>query len=676
MKNIIIIGYAEKNLRAYRKQLNVIFENHINVDVLLIKEINTCNFDNYDMILVPNTDTLVEFNSKGLVAKTLIYEKTISSDCLKVFKKLDTDKRIFIVDENKNIAKDVCNNILKLGYNFNITPINYFELENLVPDILLTYSKDTIKEPCIQYDIGEILIDLTTIVEVGMRLNKESCIRENDVLNIYKNTVTSKIGLDMMLRKLSKYESIVLILFKIIDKGYAEIDLNMNLYFCNHKAINILGVDPDNYKHISIKEYIGEEIINAVYNEKQSFVNEVININGGDIVYSLYPNVEVDKFFGATIVFTEFNETEKIQNEIRNKVIKKGHRAKYTFEDIIGESEEIKECVEKAKLLAQSESSIVIEGETGTGKEVLSQAVHNYSKRKNAQFVAINCSALPVNILESELFGYEEGAFTGAKKGGKIGLFELADNGTIFLDEIEEMPLEIQAKLLRVLQEKEIMRIGGDTVKRIDIRVIAATNENLEEMVEEGNFRRDLYYRLKVLPIVIPPLRDRGVDIILLHDYFKKKLGGIYKLDTEMKRKLLAYPWKGNVRELQNFVEYSISLKKRVITEKDSPFVYKVRKSKDITSTYEKFLDSCGSDIYKYRCVLEVFYKAHLSKIRIGRRSIFDEVKNMDVFITEPEIRGMLKKLEEFGIVSVGRGRAGSQITNFGLQVYNVIISA
>lgn len=240
-----------------------------------------------------------------------------------------------------------------------------------------------------------------------------------------------------------------------------------------------------------------------------------------------------------------------------------GH-AIYTFDKIIGKSESFASIIEYAKKVSDSTSTILITGESGTGKEVFSQAIHNGSGRRDRVFVAVNCGAIPPNLIESELFGYEEGAFTGAKKGGNVGKFELAHGGTIFLDEIGEMSLETQVRLLRVIEERIVSRVGGAKQIPVDVRIIAATNKNLKEEVENGNFRRDLFYRLNVLPICLPPLRERKDDIPLLIDYYmnriSKKLNKKkFRINKVIMSKFLEYEWPGNVRELQNVIELMIN---------------------------------------------------------------------------------------------------------------------
>lgn len=246
-----------------------------------------------------------------------------------------------------------------------------------------------------------------------------------------------------------------------------------------------------------------------------------------------------------------------------NKMV--GARASFTFDDLIGKNRLFLETINLAKMASASESNVLLSGESGTGKELFAQAIHNLSERRNGPFLAVNCAALPRSLIESELFGYAEGAFTGAKKGGNPGKFELAEGGTMFLDEIGEMPLEIQATLLRVLQESNVVRIGGKEVIPINVRIIAATNKNLEKEIRLSNFRKDLYYRLNVMGIGIPPLRDRDDDIPLLTQYFVNKFNlrlnkQITEINPEVIKIFQQYHWPGNVRELQNIIERAINV--------------------------------------------------------------------------------------------------------------------
>jgi propionate catabolism operon transcriptional regulator len=265
---------------------------------------------------------------------------------------------------------------------------------------------------------------------------------------------------------------------------------------------------------------------------------------------------------GFVGIFSNMTNIVKAQYEYQEKQrqehIARGFSAKRCFHDIIGSSTAIKEAMEKAKMLAKSDANILLSGETGAGKEIFAQSIHNASRRRNETFIAVNCATLPEHLLESELFGYDEGAFTGSRRGGKKGLFELADGGSIFLDEIGELSPVLQTRLLRVLQEHEIMRVGGDRIIPVNVRVISSTNVDLEK-TGAGRFRRDLYYRLSVLELLLPPLRKRQNDSVELFRYFLRQKGNLNVhvdvLPKEVTRVIQEYTWPGNIRELQNVCE-------------------------------------------------------------------------------------------------------------------------
>jgi len=289
------------------------------------------------------------------------------------------------------------------------------------------------------------------------------------------------------------------------------------------------------------------------------------------IVANIIPIKINNEIVRTVVTFQKVSQVQKIEQKIREKLYLKGNVAENTFSDIIGQSQIFRNLKEEAKNYAQIDSPVLLYGETGTGKELFAQAIHNYSPRRNKSFVAFNCAALPENLLESELFGYVGGAFTGAKKEGKMGLFEQAHEGTIFLDEIGEISQNIQARLLRVLQEHKVRRLGDDKVIPVDVRIIASTNKKLVQLVKENKFRDDLYYRINVLNLEIPPLRERKEDISLLVNFFIKKYGYKFKkivegISEEGMQILENYDWPGNIRQLENIIE-------RLVVRTDNNFI-------------------------------------------------------------------------------------------------------
>ncbi|MGG4493512.1 sigma-54 interaction domain-containing protein [Brevibacillus reuszeri] len=350
---------------------------------------------------------------------------------------------------------------------------------------------------------------------------------------------------------------------------------------------------------------------------------------------------------------------------LRTQLTLRGHTATYTFSNIIGESERLMHAIELSKKMAKNNQTILLLGENGTGKELFAHAIHQHSLRKNGPFVAINCASLPENLLESELFGYEDGAFTGARKGGKPGVFEQADGGTIFLDEVGDISPSIQVKLLRVLQEKQVIRVGGTGVLSVDCRVVAATNRDLEDAVSQGQFREDLFYRLAVLPIEIPSLRERISDLpLLIKDHLDKQ--GIRKTwAPEVMELLLSHDWRGNIRELKNVVDYAITVSEQpVLTIHDLPkrLIDRVSR-KSVHEAPIEIADDRDLDI------LTCLYQYYTANKPVGRYQLAHSPALKATDWTESALRNKLKHLEQQRLVQSGTTRQGTSITREGIEV-------
>lgn len=305
-------------------------------------------------------------------------------------------------------------------------------------------------------------------------------------------------------------------------------------------------------------------------------LNQLYTVNGIQVLCSKVPLKDGPRIIGAVATFQDVTKIQMAEARIRKEMYAKGHVAQFQFADIYGASKSVAAAVTMAKSFAAAEANILITGETGTGKEVFAQSIHNASRRRPGPFVAVNCAALPAQLLESELFGYVGGAFTGANREGKAGLFEVAHTGTIFLDEIGELDYVNQGRLLRVLQERTVVRVGSDRVLPVDVRVVAATNKNLSEMVAKNTFREDLFYRLNVLHLPLPPLRERKKDIGLYAKQFLKETAGRRRLAFSggALKLLEAYRWSGNIRELRNMIERIAAMAQRETISVD--FVKKV----------------------------------------------------------------------------------------------------
>lgn len=343
-------------------------------------------------------------------------------------------------------------------------------------------------------------------------------------------------------------------------EGVVAVDETGCITVFNKTATEITGIPPEAALGRHVRSVLPETGLLRVLETGEAELGELHKLNGIMVAKNRIPVKVKEKVVGSVATFQRVTELQQLEGQIRKKIHHKSLSAKYSFGDIIGNSAAIRETVERTRKFSKVDSNVLLIGETGTGKEILAQSCHNSSARCKGPFVAVNCAALPENLLESELFGYVEGAFTGAAKGGKPGLFELAHQGTIFLDEVSEIPLKLQGRLLRVLQEREIMRVGDNRMIPVDVRVISATNRDLKNLASENGFRRDLLYRIDVLHIQAPPLRERREDIPLLLDHFfelynrkfGKKIRGVVPLAEKM---LMEYEWPGNIRELRNVCE-------------------------------------------------------------------------------------------------------------------------
>lgn len=519
-----------------------------------------------------------------------------------------------------------------------------------------------------------------TICEMAIGLNMENILTSTSYMDYSKMFESNNIYDDEFFRRSIQLNKQIEIIVNSMDGGIIGINEDNKVFCINSGAVSILNIDIKkslgiDYNHvipfIDIKKYI--------YSGRNS-ANIVVKYNEIDLNVTIKNIMENTKYRGVLVKIERFMDAEDKQQNARMKTYNKGHNAKYQFSDIVGNSKNIRDIHMIAKKMAVTNSAILITGESGTGKELLASAIHNHSLRSKYPYIAINCAAMPENLLESELFGYDEGAFTGAKKGGKLGLFEYADKGTIFLDEIEDMSPALQVKLLRVLQEKEVMRVGGNMIINIDVRIIAATNVCIESMVESGKIRKDLYYRLNTMQLTLPALRDRTDDIPILAEYIIKDIGGNFRLDDDVMEAFLTFKWDGNVRELKNCLEFFKCLDRNVITMKDIPdnFIKKLCINSAHAHSYsndhekecnnENLFTGYDGEIYLY--IMEVLYNCYNEKQVVGRRTIAEIARKSNVFITEQEIRSRLKVLEIQRFVKVGIGRSGTRITTLGIDNY------
>ena len=419
--------------------------------------------------------------------------------------------------------------------------------------------------------------------------------------------------------------------------GMILVDQFFQIVYANDKAIQIFQEDDKN--KIQIEKYIDPAILSS-----DDAQNMPINILNSNYYYDRFAITLMDEIAGYYITLQDEADVALSNNTLRQK----GFFAKHQFRDIIHTSADMDKAIDIARQIALTNHTVLIRGESGTGKELMAQSIHNASYRNKFPFVAVNCAALPDNLLESELFGYEAGAFTGAHTKGKVGLFEQANHGTIFLDEIGDISPQLQSRLLRTIQEHQIMRVGSDRMIEIDVRFITATNRNLEQAVREGTFRSDLFFRLNVLPVVIPPLRKRKDDILVLLQYF---LGGDFKNITAQDLTLLSkYDWPGNIRELENVATY-----------------YKTLLSLPEYITEQRFTDAAfTTEVDIQETVLKLIYSNTALSHGIGRSNLLQQLEQKGISISDGKLRNILDQMQTAGLIEIGKGRYGTRITEKG----------
>lgn len=678
MKTLAIVSYTTESVNSYYNQIKSLFSDKISIEKYAIEDFNEygeIKIDS-DVLLIASYHLFNKIkNNVSSNTELLFADRTISKAGMDKIKKIEKYTKVVLIDESPEMTEQMISTIYQLGAR-HIQLISYWAEDSGDDDkvfIILGQSEYTPSTSREIINVGNSLLDINSIIDIGMKFDLFSVLDRKDVVRSYKEIETANFGLLKILGVTNSRESQLDILLQAIDAGVIGVDTNGDIFLYNEIAKDIVKRDSTYVINKNVLKLLPEIPFEYTLKNWKPVEEKIIKINGYDVVVSVNPLLHSKKMYGAVAIIRKYSDLEKKEYLLRKKLVGKGYAAKYDFKDIFGKSKAITECSNIAKRMSKSNSSVLITGETGTGKELFAQAIHNNSLRKEYQFVAVNCGAFPEGLLESELFGYEEGAFTGARKGGKPGLFELAHKGTLFLDEITEMPMNLQVKLLRVLQEREVVRLGGDRIIDVDIRIIAATNKDIKEMVEAGEFRQDLFYRLNVLPLKIPPLRDRREDIIGLVEYMKATFNSTFTL-TESARELLTdYSWKGNVRELRNCVEYLVNLGLNEVDGKDLPIDCQNRGIGASLLPHEQdimneFLDNAGSSLRKHIFVLGELKNAYNNNKRIGRRSISEIAKKKNIFISEQEVRAILVDLERYKMVEINTGRGGTVITDFGIK--------
>ncbi|MCC0630519.1 MULTISPECIES: sigma 54-interacting transcriptional regulator [unclassified Clostridioides] len=501
-------------------------------------------------------DRLIRISGTGLY-KSKINESVVTEGFI-YDKVIQTGQELVVLDICDNQLCIECSHYMKC-------------LNKVIIAVPIKYNNRTIGV------IGAISTDKTKKIEISEKIDNYL-----KFVNHICDLISMKIEEHEASKNSSRKMDMMIEIIENVEKGVIILDINSKISYINNIAL----------KKLDIEKEIRENIVNIVSVESSSNGHELLEIDIDNKIYNINAKI--------IPVYPYINQYDKIIIFDKTYINHKGHGkvnsgwGNSDIDSIIGNSEAMVKVKERTKKLAKSNSTVLITGESGTGKELIARAIHAEGSRWNKPFIAINCAAIPENLLESELFGYIKGAFSGANSGGKVGKFELANEGVIFLDEMGDLSMPLQAKLLRVLQERKFARIGSNKLIDLDIRVIAATNKNLLKLVNEGKFRDDLYYRLNVIPINLPPLRERKDDIEAIMMKFASKYSlelGIQlnKIEENVMNMLINYNWPGNIRELENAVEYMMNL------VGDDGIIYKDMLPLDILNYYNINGNVCKS---------------------------------------------------------------------------------
>ncbi len=676
-KQVAVITRAKEIRNSMKDQIDMIFGDLVETSIHSLEDNTVDNLKKSDLYVISSSANEY-LDEKFLKNKNIvIVDYTITKERKNFLKNFPKGtKAIFF-----NVTQKMCMEAIAMMYHLGVNNIEFIPaypgMEKFPENSLIITPAETKLLPEEAQgreiiDIGHRILDANTIIEIALKLEFEHILYYKKIKEYLDSVATNDYSLSKILEKATQSESQLGILMGILDIAIIGVDKDNFICSCNESAEKILNKKSINLIGNSACDILSCVPFSEVRETGKEIRSRLVQVNGEYVNLNITPVIKAENYMGAFAVLQRFKEEEQKQHELRRQLLNKGHKAKYTFDDILGESGAIKRIKEIAKKMAKTNSAVLITGESGTGKELFAHAVHNYSDRKDYPFVAVNCAAIPENLLESELFGYEEGAFTGAKRGGKIGLFEFAHMGTLFLDEIEGMSPALQIKLLRVIQEKEIMRIGGDKVINIDVRIIAATNEELRKLIKENKFRKDLYYRINTLPIMIPPLREREDDIYLLLERFKNEIGADFKFTSKAKEAFKMYNWEGNIRELKNYVEFFNFMGEEYIDFEDMPLAvkeyyleHKIEEKEEISD--ENILKEIAGHRYKeYIFILKKIKENQKSGMSSGRKNLCKICEKNGIDLSEQEIRGILKNLEKIDFIKVFKGRKGNIISEQG----------
>lgn len=627
---------------------------------------------------VPGDVDLVMISSPSLASETgaalppgvpvLVIRRTLKGAGLKELLQLPPGTHVLVVNDHR----DSVNDVLSLLYEYGIKHLHFLPYwpGEPVPDVEIAITAD---EPqLVPNNVGHIInigwrvIDPMTMLDFLSRLGIFDA-RCWQAVALYAGEIPISHGVRSALEQMRTLKDQLEVVLNLVQDAVIAVDERGGMIVLNQSALRLFDRAPWDLLGQSLAGAL-PELAQALERFGPSANDKVAQVGARQLVLTVRPIEREGLPAGQVVILKEVAAVQTLDSKVRRELRQRAHIAKYTFEHLIGASPAMAAAIEKARRLTRHDGTILIQGESGSGKELFAQAIHNASPRGQLPFVAINCAAMPESLLESELFGYAEGAFTGARKGGKAGLFEQAHRGTIFLDEIGDISPALQIRLLRVLQEKEVMRIGGSGVIPIDVRVIAATHQDLRRAVADGRFRADLYYRLNVLRLQIPPLRERQADVLPLLHHFLTEAGRALPVSMEALALLEAYDWPGNVRELQNCAQYLAVVAGDRIEPSDLPDEIRGARPGAATAAALPLAAAVQRPELGLAPDLQFLLKALAADPggSAGRGALARLARERGLPLTEQEVRRRLQRLAAMGLVSPARGRGGTALTAAG----------
>lgn len=653
--------------KQYMENLEHFFHDYATIEGWSLQDGIKAQLDG-DLLVMADPTTTLFVRPHLLKDIPLVYlSRTFVFENAKKLMELPRGTKVLLVDYSYNTCMKVISALYEIGIkHIDFFPCYFGMAEDDIPayDIaatpgLLSYVPAGVETVI---DIGWTVVDSSTVMEIAVKLNIFDDIIEERLVRYSDKITPIQSQQRYALEHSGKLKTLLDTMLNVINDGVIVFDNDLNILFNNKQFVKM--INPRN-KDLPLETGEGGPFRDLLERITAADLLEDVLIklpqhNKGFVV-TKKPLTVHNTQCGHVVIIKDVSAIQDLENNLRKQLANKGLVAKYRFEDIVGQSKLMAECISRAKKIARIETNVLITGESGTGKELFAQSIHNTSGRRNKPFVAINCAALPPTLLESELFGYEDGAFTNARKGGKKGLFELAHEGTLFLDEIGDLPISTQVKLLRVLQEKEVMRIGATSILPVNVKVIAATNLNLRELVQKGEFRKDLYYRLNTLTLHLPALRERRGDIPFLIEDVLGEIGcGHKRLEERAMSLLYNYPWDGNVRELKGCIEYMAYMGGDLLTSDDFP------PDLQIGMTEKKEGDLCFTGLLPYEKKIAVAILKDLKIRSVGRRFLYSLLVSQGIETSEHEVRRILDILVKMQLVEFGKGRTGTKITDKG----------